>query len=286
MNAPESDNPFTPKQALKPTPELYGELVGDGMEQLASASISFIDFSSSSETIVHDIGCGLGAATAAVVAAPHSNKTKIIGSDINDNVLNLYREQITKSNWPAEAVKADATALTFDDESFTHAIGNALLFVLPNDGVDAVKEMHRTLKPDGIAIVNSWAYVPTLPAIVAACEKTRPAGTPLPRQGLEKWENEDFFRSIVIHGGFPAHKVNKERKDVFISIGNLKHFATLLWSFIGGTSSAGWLESDEENWDVALDTVVESLKKSEGFKELENGKNKIMFKAHIAIARK
>ncbi|OBS25214.1 hypothetical protein FPOA_05749 [Fusarium poae] len=286
MNAPESDNPFAPKQALKPTPELYGELVGDGMEQLARASISFIDLSSYSEIIVHDFGCGLGAATAAVVAASNANNTKITGSDIDDNVLKLYREQISKNNWPAEAVKADANDLAFRDQSFTHTIGNALLFVLPNDGVDAVKEMHRTLKPDGVAIVNSWAYVPTLPAIVAACEKTRPAGTPLPRQGLEKWESEDFLRSIVIHGGFPAENVKLERKDVFITIGNLKHFATMLWSFIGGTSSTGWLESDEDTWDVAVDTVVESLKKSEGFEELENGKNKIMFKAHIAIARK
>ena len=60
----------------------------------------------------------------------------------------------------------------------------------------------------------------------------------------------------------------------------------MLWSFIGGTSSVGWLESDEENWDVAVDTVVEVLQKSEGFKKLEGGKNVVMFKANIAIATK
>ncbi|KAK6715791.1 hypothetical protein SNK04_006746 [Fusarium graminearum] len=286
MNAPESDNPYAPKQALKPTPELYGELVGDGTEQLASTSISFIDFSSSSDAVIHDIGCGLGAVTAAVVAASSPINVKITGSDIDDNVLNLYREEISNNNWPAEAVKADATALTFADETFTHAIGNALLFVLPNDGIDAMKEMYRTLKPEGVAIVNSWAYTPTLPAIIAACEKTRPAGTPLPRQGLEKWESEDFLRSIVEKGGFQAEKVKMEKRDVFMTIGELNHFATMLWSFIGGTSSAGWLESDEENWDAAVDAVIEALKKSEVFEELEGGKNKIMFKAHVAVAKK
>jgi ubiquinone/menaquinone biosynthesis C-methylase UbiE len=286
MNAPESDNPYAPKQALKPTPDLYGELVGDGMERLATASISCIDLSSSSEAIVHDIGCGLGAATAAFVAAFNNKNIKITGSDIDNKVLGLYREQIAKNNWPAEAVRADATALGFPDKIFTHAIGNALLFVLPNDGIGAVKEIHRTLKPDGVAIINSWAYVPTLPAIVAACEKTRPSGTPLPRQGLEKWENEEFLRSIIMQGGFSADKIKLEKKDVFVTIGELKHFATMLWSFIGGTSTVGWLESDEENWDIAVDTVVEALKKSEGFERLEGGKNKIMFKAHVAVARK
>ncbi|KAH7173970.1 S-adenosyl-L-methionine-dependent methyltransferase [Fusarium flagelliforme] len=285
MNAPESDNPYVPKQALKPTPALYGELVGDGMERLAAASISYIDLPSS-EVIFHDVGCGLGAATAAIAATSNDSNTKIIGSDIDDNVLDLYRQGISKNHWPAEVVKADATALDFPGETFTHAIGNALLFVLPNDGIDAIKEIRRTLKPDGIAIFNSWAYTPTLPAIITACEKTRPAGTPLPRQGLEKWEDANFLRQVTTQGGFSSKNVKMEKRDVFVTIGELKHFATMLWSFIGGTSSVGWLESDEENWDDAVETVAEVLQKSEGFKKLEDGKNVVMFKANIAIATK
>ena len=285
MNAPESDNPYVPKQALEPTPALYGELVGDGMEQLAAASILCIDLPTS-EVIFHDVGCGLGAATAAIAAASNDSKIKIIGSDIDDNVLDLYRQEITKNAWPAEAVKADATALEFPDEKFTHAIGNALLFVLPNDGIDAITKIHRTLKPGGIAIFNSWAYTPTLPSIIAACEKTRPAGTPLPRQGLEKWEDADFLRDVITQGGFSPENIRFEKRDVFMTVGELKHFATMLWSFIGGTSSAGWLESDEENWDSAVDAVAEALQKSEGFKNLDDGKNVVMFKANIAIATK
>jgi len=285
MNAPESDNPYVPKQALKPTPALYGELVGDGMEQLAAASVSCIDLPSS-QVVFHDVGCGLGAATAAIAAASSGSKTRIIGSDIDDNILDLYRQQVTKNNWPAEAVKADASALEFPSETFTHAIGNALLFVLPHDGIDAIKEIHRTLKPNGVAIFNSWAYTPTLPAIIAACEKTRPAGTPLPRQGLEKWEDAKFLHHVITQGGFSPENARLEKKDVFVTIGELEHFATMLWSFIGGTSSVGWLKSDEENWNVAVDTVVEALQKSEGFKKLEDGKNVVMFKANIAIATK
>ena len=108
------------------------------MEQLAAGSISCIDLPSS-EVVFHDVGCGLGAATAAIAAASSGSKVKIIGSDVDDNVLDLYRQEIAKNNWPAEAKKADATALEFPDETFTHAIGNALLFVLPNNGIDAVK---------------------------------------------------------------------------------------------------------------------------------------------------
>jgi ubiquinone/menaquinone biosynthesis C-methylase UbiE len=70
-------------------------------------------------------------------------------------------------------------ALDFADNIFSHSIGNTPLFVLPNDRIDAVKEMHRTLQLGGTLIVNSWAYVPNMEPIQIAARATRPAGTPL-----------------------------------------------------------------------------------------------------------
>jgi SAM-dependent methyltransferase len=284
MNAPESDRTFSPKQALTPTPELYGEIVGDGMERLAAVSLTCIEPFGDSEVIFHDVGCGLGAGTA--VASLKKDNIIIKGTDIDENVVKLYRQNIAKNQWPAEAFKMDASALDFPDETFTHCIGNALLFVLPNDGVDAIKEIHRTLKPGGIAIINSWAHTPTIPAIHTAAKKTRPAGTPLPREGLDKWENEDHLRDVIIKGGFTPDNVAITQKDVHVTVGDLKRFATMIWSFIGGTSKAGWLESDEENWDTAVEAVIEALTQTEGFEKLEDGRNKIMFQAHVAVATK
>jgi hypothetical protein len=42
MNNSATDNKFLPKQALIPTPQLYDELVGDGMEELAKASLALV----------------------------------------------------------------------------------------------------------------------------------------------------------------------------------------------------------------------------------------------------
>lgn len=44
----------------------------------------------------------------------------------------------------------DAQKLEFGDEILDYSIGNALVFVLPNEGRDALGEMYRTLKPGGI----------------------------------------------------------------------------------------------------------------------------------------
>jgi len=48
----------------------------------------------------------------------------------------------------------DSEKLEFKDETFSHSIANPL-FVLPNDGIDALKETYCTLKPGGKAVVNS-----------------------------------------------------------------------------------------------------------------------------------
>ncbi|TVY19245.1 hypothetical protein LARI1_G002584, partial [Lachnellula arida] len=144
--------------------------------------------------------------------------------------------------------------------TFSHSIGNALVFVLPNDGIDALKESYRTLKPgelclrlqrptlDNQVIVNSWTYVPNMKPLQTASEKTRPPETPFPRIGMLKWASADFLRD----------------------------------SFIDGTSDVGWLNSDKENWDKAIEIIKEGLKKTGGYRALEG----LKFVANIAVATK
>lgn len=60
----------------------------------------------------------------------------------------------------------------------------------------------------------------------------------------------------------------------------------MAWSFIGGTSEVGWLQTDEERWDQAIGVVVEELRKSKGFMELDGGRCELEFIANIVIATK
>jgi len=163
MNNPEAYSKFVPKQAITPTPELYDELVVDCMEKLATVSLAQTP-GILSHAVIHDNGCGTGAAIAAIMESVSSSSTEISikATDINDNALAIYQKSAIDKDWPADGIRMDSTSLSFSDDTFTHSIGNALLFVLPNDGIDALKEMYRTLKPGGIAIVNSWAYIPNM----------------------------------------------------------------------------------------------------------------------------
>ena len=287
MNLPDGNVNFVPKQALSPTPELYDELVSDSMENLAKASLAHIP-AIPNGAIIHDNGCGTGAATIAIVASlpDPSMKVSIKGTDVNDQALDIYRKRAAEYKWPAEAERMDSNSLSFPDSTFTHTVGNAMLFVLANDGIDAVKEMHRTLEPGGRAIVNSWAYVPNMEPLEAAARATRPAGTPLPRAGLEKWARADFLQGVVEKGGFHKDKITVTKSDVYVTISDINHYSTMLWSFIGGTTPVGWLKSDEENWDEAVNIIKQEVRKTSGYKELEGGKSLLKFVANIAIATK
>lgn len=282
MNAPEAQITFVPKQAFAPTPQLYDELVAGTMANLAKASLAQLPTIPAGAVIL-DNGCGTGAATEALVAI--TSDVIIKANDINEEALKVYRQQAVDGHWPAEAVNMDSATLAFSENTFSHIIGNALLFVLPNDGVDTVKEMYRTLQPGGVAIVNTWAYVPNMAPIQMAAKATRPEGTPLPREGSRKWSDMEFLRGVVEQGGFEPEKIRIVQETVVTKTCELRRYANMLWSFIGGTTSVGWLESDEQNWERALEVIFDELSKTEGYRE-EEGRAVLQFVANIVIATK
>ncbi|PQE06882.1 S-adenosyl-L-methionine-dependent methyltransferase protein [Rutstroemia sp. NJR-2017a BVV2] len=239
-------------------------------------------------TTKDDNGCGTGAATTAVMDAisTKSVQVSVKGTDNNEKALEVYKNHIAAKSWPAEALLMDSNKLEFADNTFSYSIGNAFLFVLPNDGIDTVKESYRTLKPGGTLIVNSWAYVPNMEPIQTAAKATRPPGTPLPRDGLQKWSPADFLRDVVEKGGFEKDKITLAKRDIIVTTTELTRFATMLWSFIGGTTESGWLNSDEDNWDKAIEIIKDVLRKTDGFKLLDGGRAQLKFIANVAIATK
>ncbi|PQE18192.1 Ubiquinone menaquinone biosynthesis C-methyltransferase protein [Rutstroemia sp. NJR-2017a BBW] len=111
--------------------------------------------------------------------------------------------------------------------------------------------------------------------IQAVAKATRPRGTPLPRDGFQRWSPAEFLRDVVEKGGFEKEKITMAKRDVMVTTTELTHFATMLWSFIGGTTEVGWLKSDE---DV--------LRGTDGFKPLDGGRAQLKFIANVAIATK
>lgn len=287
MNEPEAKVTFVPKQAIAPTPQLYDELVSTAMELLAAASIAFAPAISGGAT-VHDNACGTGAASLAIMssAAATSPAFTIKATDTNDDALKVYRERAAKDSWPAEAIQMDSNSLHFDDSIFTHSIGNMMIFIVGNDGVNAVKEAYRTLKLGGTAVFNCWVHLPNKRPLEEAVKATRPEGSPLPRVGVDKWYDVNFLRNAMQQGGFAAGNIVMEQVPILVPLFDLHRYATMLWSFIGGTTSIGWLPSDEERWDEAINVIKSELRKTDGFEEREDGTFQLKFIGNIAIGTK
>jgi len=286
MNAPKNDNKFVPKQAYAATPQLYDKIVGFGMENLAKASLS-------NETIhdgitIHDNGCGTGAGSAAImslIADKHKN-ISIKATDIDNNALAVYQARAEKENWPSKCINVDCHSLPFADNSIDLSLWNNLVFILPQESTLGLKETYRTLKPGGKIVVNSWAYIPNLEPMQVTAMTTRPPGTQLPRDGLDEWYNANKLEEVLIKGGFEKDKIVVEKVEVFTETVEIVQYATMLWSFVWGSTEAGWLKSDEERWDEAIAIFVRELRKTEGFEELEDGRARLRFMANVATATK
>jgi ubiquinone/menaquinone biosynthesis C-methylase UbiE len=269
-----STNTFLPRQATEPTWERWLELAGDGGEQVGLVSLKEIP-SIPAGSIIHDNGCGTGATSYAIMASvpPEiSSSFEITATDIMEKALDVYRARSAASSWPSEVLLMDADELSFPDETFTHSIASAMIFNGPrNNGIDAVKEMRRTLKPGGKLVINSFAFASKDEPLLAAARATRPEGTPLPVHGLGQWADPNFLVSIVEAGGFAKESMTVQQREMFANIGDFDRHTELTWSYRGRAKDIGWTKEDEERWDEAVEIFRTELRKSEGFKMFDDG---------------
>ncbi|PTB63098.1 S-adenosyl-L-methionine-dependent methyltransferase [Trichoderma citrinoviride] len=279
---------FWPKQIIPPTPENYKELAKDAAERLAAVSLAQIP-AIPAGAIIHDNGCGHGSATAVIVesAPPEVAATyRITGTDISGGAVAIYRARAEAQGWPAEGLVMDADSLSFPDETFTHSIANAMIFIGPrNNGVDAIREMHRTLKPGGTLVVNCFAYVAVLEPIRAASRATRTGGQLPEWNSFEQWTDPAFIAGVVEAGGFEKGSINVEQREMFVNIGNFERHVELVWS-MRGMPVGGWTLEDEDKWDEALEIVRREMQKTKGFLTLEDGTTIIRNVVNVATATK
>jgi ubiquinone/menaquinone biosynthesis C-methylase UbiE len=285
FNNPASQNQFQPRQAVPPTADTYVELTGNAFPDLGALSLSCVA-PIADGAIIHDNGCGAGAVTSTILTREPRLNVTIKATDIDERALSILRETTTEKKWNVEITKMDSKSLTYPDNTFTHSIGNALLFAMPGGQVEVVKEAYRTLKPGGVFITNSFAHAPNLKPMQETAKKTRPPGTPLPRAGDEVWSKPEKMRDTLVEGGFDSDRVVITQKTLHtMTTVDFDRYVTLFWSIVGGTGASGWLQSDDDGWDETIKVLKEEMLKEGTISVRDDGVH-LEFLANIVVATK
>lgn len=105
-----------------------------------------------------EVGCGMGTDLLQFARGG----AKVTAVDLTPRSIETSRRHLELYGHSGEFAIADCETLPFDDESFDVAYSNGVLHHTPDTNL-AVREIHRVLRPNGLARVmlyhrNSWAY--------------------------------------------------------------------------------------------------------------------------------
>ncbi|KAF2646478.1 S-adenosyl-L-methionine-dependent methyltransferase, partial [Massarina eburnea CBS 473.64] len=164
--------------------------------------------------VIHDNACGSGTVTRAILSSNANlggNDKKIYATDIDQSFLDKLSDDVTKNAWNVEVSKQRSEELNFADSTFDLSITNIGIFFFADAGLSGAREIYRTLKPSGTAIVNCWQHVTWQPAIFAVHKHFRSAH-PFPAPTLN-WSDGQQLQKVMLDAGFVKEKMRVERHE-------------------------------------------------------------------------
>ncbi|KAM0289763.1 hypothetical protein ACHAO9_005640 [Fusarium lateritium] len=272
---------FQPKQVTQYEASHLAELMGNVSKTLIEHALDLIPPIEATD-VIHDNACGAAVVSQAILAkaSPSSKGFKIDATDINPQFVMGCEQLAQLNNWPLKAQVMDA--LQFPDNHFTHSFNN-IAFHSMGVAKPGLKEVFRTLKPGGIAMVSAWNEMPHSDAIKHAHRRTRGENCPLPMLLQDMSFEEDYMKQALNEAGFDPAKTQIYKKDAYVTVPEMKRWAQLAWSYLGVLPS-GWLQEDEEKWEEAVDDIVEQLLNGNGISKNDDGDTVMRFAGSIAIA--
>jgi SAM-dependent methyltransferase len=287
-----SSNPGQlPKQAAallagKAKVTTYESTGGKVTSQFAAHNLSLLPAIKPGSTI-HDNASGAGTVTRLILESPRSDVT-IYATDIDQPFLDV----LSANHWPNVHVSAQRSEKTnFPDAFFDYDIMNIGIIFTSGGGVDAAREIYRTLKPGGgTAVVNCWKAIGWLLPIrmVQQAFRGSVSGAPFaPASPAVSWADGKQLREVMVEAGFAADRVRLESHDASVELdegsGEYREWVEKTWAYLGGIG--GWRDVDGEKWDEEVDMLAETLKKQPTTK-VEGGKVRLSASQWVAIAEK
>ena len=178
--------------------EGYAEITMKLFQGYADKALQLVPLSKQSNIV--DIACGPG--TLALTAVKQVSSVSAV--DFSESMLVILRETIRQQ--AIDNIKTyfgDGQNLPYDDGLFDAAFSMFGLMFFP-DRNRGYAEILRTLKPDGCAVISSWAPVSQSPAMMAVFGALKAINPDIsePQTDIESLENPDFFKKELSEAGF------------------------------------------------------------------------------------
>ncbi|RBR22077.1 uncharacterized protein FIESC28_04582 [Fusarium coffeatum] len=229
------------------------------------------------DAVVHDNAAGPGIAASVIVEKLSADGLpRILVTDNVPPMVQGAKDSFTSWSQVESKILDSLNLEGVSDEYFTHSILNFSVFTLAKP-IQGLKEIHRTLKSDGLAAISCWKRFGAGQLIHAAQAIVRPDLPPLKMPHPEFLE-EGVLEKTTAEAGFDSSKFKLLEKSVVVSGSELNDGLKLfMLGPLMAPARAGFTEEDEKKWPGAVDEVIK--------KEVETYGG-VRFDAWVLLAQK
>lgn len=228
-----------------------------------------------------DNACGTGAVTCEMLKiAPDA---LIQAVDNSQGMIDIVKTTVIQNDWQKH-VNVGVMAgqrLGFPDKAFEFSITNLGVFFFP-DPVKGVREIYRTLKVGGTAVVTCWKSIGFLPIFYEVQKIVKPAVPIHSMPVLEKWMKREILEGTMKLGGFS--EVRLEKKEVLLTGESERELVAGLADNMKGIIGDQWSEDEK----LMLEAATREILDEQGEKFCVNlrGKKAVKMVAWIALAKR
>lgn len=168
-------------------------------------------------------------------------------------MVDAAQARIDGSGWRnVRASNQDSHALGFADETFTTSVSNINVSTYA-DPLACLKEMYRTLKPGGVAVVSMWKRFAAADLIHEAQRAVSAEDEPMKVPRAE-FMREGYLEGFVRQAGF-----EEVRTEVVSALSEGEEVAGLREFMLGDFTKpvrAKWTEREQAEWPAAVERAV------------------------------
>ncbi|KAL8796489.1 MAG: hypothetical protein Q9195_001163 [Heterodermia aff. obscurata] len=233
----------------------YEHRVGHACRAVASQLPALLKDLPLSATVL-DNACGTGAATEELVKILPS--ARIYAVDVVPAMVESMKAVVAGKRALQESVMKvelmNGQALSFDKDFFDISIANFGIFFFPEPSLGA-KEIYRTLKPGGYAILTVWKEFGFKPVLWEVQDRVKPVNPLAELPLMEPWCDGTLLHKTLQEGGFSAIEMKQVTVGMWGSSRN--DFVTVLLENFGAMVARNWTNKEKAKLPAVTATVLE-----------------------------